>query len=79
MRHSTRRRFFGTIGAATLGFSTRHLVAGERPPVTNPRATDGDKRYEPDWDERLTVTVGQKAGDLVGDDGKVLQKPVPSR
>jgi len=44
--------------------------------VTNPRATDGDERFEPDWDERLTVTVGQKQGDLIGSDDKVLQAAV---
>src|SRR5262245_15308555 len=32
-------------------------------PVTNPRAISGD-RIEPAWDERLTVTVGCKDGDL---------------
>lgn len=47
-----------------------------RPSVVNPRATDGDERFEPNWDERLTVTVGQKRGDLMGSDDKVLQAAV---
>ena len=37
---------------------------GDPPQVTNPRATDGDERFEPNWDERLTITVGEKSGDL---------------
>jgi hypothetical protein len=52
------------------------LHADGRPSVDNPRATDGDERFEPNWDERLTVTVGQKQGDLIGSDDKVLQAAV---
>lgn len=47
-----------------------------RPPVTRPRATSGDKVSEPDWDERLTVTVGPKDADLVGTSHKTLQAAV---
>ena len=38
------------------------------PPVTQPRATAGDETIEPDWNERLTITVGQKDADIVGAD-----------
>lgn len=47
--------------------------ADDRPPVLTPRATDGDDRHEPDWAERLEITVGPKSGDLVGQDDKVIQ------
>ncbi|HEY8506412.1 MAG TPA: twin-arginine translocation signal domain-containing protein, partial [Gemmataceae bacterium] len=67
---TTRRGFLAGLGAAACA---AHVLAGDRPPVTRPRATDGDERFEPDWDERLTVTVGVTKGDLVGADDKVLQ------
>ncbi len=51
------------------------LWADEPPEVTQPRATSGD-HIEPDWDERLTVTVGRGKADLVGDDHRVLQAAV---
>ena len=73
---STRRSFLAGLGAAAVGSNARRLVAGERPPVTSPRATDGDDRFEPNWDERVTVTVGQEKGDLIGHDEKVLQAAV---
>lgn len=55
----------------------RMLLAGDgRPPVTVPRATSGDVAIEPQWDERLTVTVGPKEADLVGTDHRALQAAV---
>jgi hypothetical protein len=68
-----RRELLGltAIGlAAARGAAAR---ASDPPPVTNPRATDGDRAHEPDWDERLTVTVGPYDADLVGRDDKVIQ------
>jgi hypothetical protein len=47
-----------------------------RPVVTNPRATSGDSAVEPKWDEKLTITVGNHAGDLIGNNEKVLQAAV---
>ena len=81
MPHSTsqfrRRRFLSTLAGSTAAISlasmTRSVVAGDPPPVTNPRATDGDERFEPNWDERLTITVGQKSGDMIGQTDKVVQ------
>lgn len=71
----TRRGFLGaTMGAMVPGL--RRAMAGDpRPPVTKPRATDGDDSHEPAWDERLTVTVGAdgRGADLVGRDDKVIQ------
>jgi hypothetical protein len=70
------RRSF--LFAAAVGISgTAHRVfADERPPVTNRRATDGDERFEPNWEERLTVKVGTKSGDLIGNSEKVIQAAV---
>lgn len=73
---ASRRGFLAGLGALTAGLSVPALRADERPPVTNPRATDGDERFEPNWDERLTITVGVKQGDLIGSDEKVLQAAV---
>jgi hypothetical protein len=74
----SRRRFLAA--SATLaagGILSRHLAA-QLPPVTNPRATDGDDQHEPDWDEKLTITVGQQDGeaDIIGKDDKALQAAV---
>ena len=46
------------------------------PLVSHPRATDGDSRHEPHWDERLTVRVGQHKGDIVGDNDKAIQAAI---
>lgn len=76
--HCTRRRFLAVCGAGAVGFGglLERLRAGEQPPVRNPRATDGDDRHEPNWEERLTLTVGTKSGDLVGCDDKAIQAAV---
>ncbi len=59
-----------TLGAIALCNGSR----GEDPPAPiQPRATDGDHRAEPNWTERLTISVGQTQGDLVGNDDKVIQ------
>ena len=52
------------------------IPAGERPPVKEPRATSGDTAVEPDWTQKLTITVGQKDADLVGSSDKVIQAGV---
>lgn len=72
---ATRRRFL-QFGSATMASALTRSFADERPRVTDPRATDGDSRHEPNWDERLTVTVGHANADLVGRDDKVLQAAV---
>ena len=71
------RRGFLVASAFGLTTAARPARAGDdpRPPVTDPRATDGDERFEPDWDERLTITVGPEGrdADLAGRDDKVIQ------
>jgi parallel beta helix pectate lyase-like protein len=50
--------------------------AAERPTVTHPRQTSGDKAAQPEWEERLTVTVGPKDADIVGTDHRAIQAAV---
>ena len=52
------------------------MLAGQRPEVTRPRATDGDEVAGPNWDQRLTLTVGPKRAHLVGQDDKVIQAAI---
>ena len=78
VRAFNRRGFLaaGTV-AGLAGWHASHLLlAGESPQVKRPRATDGDDRFEPDWEQRLTLTVGPTKADLVGSDDKVLQAAV---
>ncbi|TVP98081.1 MAG: hypothetical protein EA381_13260 [Planctomycetaceae bacterium] len=73
-----------TLGGGMIGGLTANgRVWGDEaarglgmPTPSDPRATDGDDRFEPKWDERLTISVGVDRGDLVGRDDKVLQAAV---
>ena len=74
-----RREF---VAAAFGGITVGRLLEGAAPsasehpiPVTNPRATSGDP-IEPNWAERLTLTVGPEKADLVGSNEKVVQAAV---
>ncbi len=74
----SRRWFLGSLGgAAAVGAASacRRLWGQDvaRSPV---RATDGDEAVEPDWVQRLTITVGPDKADLVGRDDKVIQAAV---
>lgn len=76
VRHFNRRHFLAAsagVFAIARGFKT---VAEERPPVTEPRATSGDDVVEPNWQEKLTITVGPTQADLVGESDRVLQAAV---
>jgi hypothetical protein len=72
----TRRRLLsaGSLGLAGLA-AGRVSGSDGRPKVERPRATSGDV-VQPDWSERLTVTVGVKKGDLVGATDKPIQAAV---
>jgi hypothetical protein len=76
----------GSLGlSAALGGTLFHGLRAsampQDPPVRNPRSTDGDRRFEPDWKERLTVTVGNSregslsasGADFVGENDRVVQ------
>src|SRR5436309_22015 len=80
-----RRHFLGTASAAAVLGGTSQITADEptanavndsRPPVTNPRATSGDLRFGPKWDEMFTLTVGNDKADLRGRDERVIQAAV---
>ncbi len=67
------RRGFLRATGLWAGSMIAWAKGGEGPPVVHPRATDGDERHEPDWEERLTISIGPKSGDLTGRDDKVIQ------
>ena len=69
---ASRRHFLASSGLLVTGLA----LAGKRPPVTNPKATDGDREAEPDWEKRLSISVGPKKADLVGTNEKALQAAV---
>ncbi len=71
-----RRCFLSGAAAAVAGVSS--LQAGDPPSVSEPRATDGDDRVQPNWDEQFTLTVGPKSGDLAGTTDRVIQAAVDS-
>jgi parallel beta-helix repeat protein len=56
--------------------STGIVQSADRPPVTYPRATCDDSAIRVNWDERLTITVGQKDADIVGANQKAIQAAV---
>ncbi|HVK12546.1 MAG TPA: right-handed parallel beta-helix repeat-containing protein, partial [Gemmataceae bacterium] len=80
--HMNRARFSrrGFLVASAFGMTaaSRSARAGDdpRPPVTDPRATSGDQRHGPKWDEQFTLTVGPASGDLCGRDERVIQAAV---
>jgi hypothetical protein len=70
-----RRTFLAAAGAIAAGVTVA-ARADDRPAVREPRATSGDVRVGPNWDERLTLHVGPDKGDLAGSDDRVLQAAV---
>lgn len=65
------------MGGATAALASGYRAQGDAsPPVIDPRATSGDRVHEPDWAERLTVTVGTKDGDIIGADQRAIQAAV---
>ncbi len=73
----SRRRFLKAACTATASLGvTATGWCDDLPPVTDPRATDGDAAHEPMWDEQFTVTVGPAKADLVGTSDRVIQAAV---
>lgn len=74
---ASRRMFLAGLTRTTAflaaGLHGHRLHSGDPPLVTHPRATDGDERHEPDWAERLTLTVGENSGDFQGANDRVIQ------
>ncbi len=75
MRYAIDRRVM--LAGATTAIS-RALLGSDpsRPKVTRPRATDGDEKSQPDWDEYLTLTVGNRGADINGSDDRAIQAAV---
>jgi len=71
-----RRQFLRTVsGLVTGAFGVGLARADDLPKNTNPRAIFGDS-VEPDWEQRVTITVGPKQADLVGTTDRVIQAAV---
>ncbi|MGH9718919.1 MAG: right-handed parallel beta-helix repeat-containing protein [Bryobacteraceae bacterium] len=71
-----RRMFLATTPAVLgAGILSAADTAPKAPPVTRPRATSGDA-IEPDWQQRIKVTVGPDKADLAGRDHRVIQAAV---
>src|SRR5262245_16584932 len=70
----SRRQVLGATTGLVAGAALAKDVPGVRPAAA-PRATSGD-RADPDWKERLTLSVGPKKADLVGTTEKVIQAAV---
>jgi len=75
-RRLGRRQFLrNASGLAASMFGSILTRADDFPRNTNPRAIFGDS-VEPDWDKRLTITVGPETADLVGTSDRVIQAAV---
>lgn len=73
----SRRRFLTASFGTLAGVGLTGLATGqERPRVVSPRATSGDDLHEPDWKERLSISVGPQNADLVGTGERVVQAAV---
>ena len=71
-----RRQFLRTAGGVVAtAFGVALVRAEDLPENTDPRAISGDA-VEPDWPQRLTVTVGPQNADLVGTTDRVIQAAV---
>jgi hypothetical protein len=71
-----RRRFLQVAGGLAASASSVFLArADDLPKNANPKAIFGDSA-EPDWEQRVKITVGPKDADLVGTTDKVLQAAV---
>lgn len=73
----TRRELLGIASGTVLGFAgTAFAREPGLPKITHPRATSGDTAIEPDWEERLTITVGADQADIAGNSDKAIQAAV---
>ena len=71
-----RRHFLQTLsGLAAGAFGATLIRADDLPKNSNPRAIFGDS-VEPDWEQRVTITIGPQKADLVGTTDRVIQAAV---
>ncbi len=62
------------LGSAVALMGGAFLSAGDgRPEVTHPRATDGDERFDPKWDEQFTFTVTPEMAQAAGSADRAIQ------
>ncbi|HUQ95962.1 MAG TPA: right-handed parallel beta-helix repeat-containing protein [Bryobacteraceae bacterium] len=61
--------------AATPAMLSAADTGPRAPTVTRPRATSGDV-VEPEWEQRIKMTVGPERADIVGSDQRVIQAAV---
>lgn len=71
-----RRSFLSGSSALAAVWAGRCALAQGLPEVAHPRSTSGDQRFEPDWQKRLTITVGPKTADITGSTDKAVQAAV---
>ncbi len=78
MAHFLTRRnlLLSASGAAAAAFLPRAGVATPMPEVRTPRATSGDTAHSPNWEERLTITVGPDKADIAGTTDRAIQAAV---
>jgi hypothetical protein len=71
-----RRQFLQTVSGLAAGAFGAMLARAEDLPLnSNPRAIFGDS-VEPDWKQRMVITVGPDKADLVGATDRVIQAAV---
>ncbi len=77
--HPSRRAVLGAttalVAGSALGDTAKDPTHPGGRPMAAPRATSGD-RAEPDWKERVNITVGPKKADIVGSTDRVIQAAV---
>ncbi|OUX05832.1 MAG: hypothetical protein CBE00_09380 [Planctomycetaceae bacterium TMED240] len=64
------------LGAGFLTGGKRLKAMVPQDETAGHRAVDGDDRERVDWVDQLTINVGQKKGDIVGQDDKAIQAAV---
>lgn len=73
----TRRQMIGAITGLSASVAFPRTALGKpMPEVRAPRATSGDAAFEPDWEERLTITVGPEKADIAGTTDRAIQAAV---
>jgi len=69
------RRELLCVGGLTAALAVT-ARANPMPEVRAPRATSGDRAHEPNWDTQLSISVGQREGDIIGNNDKAIQAAV---
>lgn len=70
------RLILSTVLLAALSQPPITAYPAERPPITQPRQTSGDRASQPEWKEGLTISVGVTDADIIGTDHRAIQSAV---